>query len=87
MSETHLYALLLSAFLGIVHFFSTKFKPEEGPKHFRIISFAAGISIAYLFGSDPRPITRKYLVKNRPCPFPASRSDLGHSFFNTFGPK
>lgn len=49
MSEPHLFALLLSISLGVIHFFSGKFKPETGPKHFRVISFAAGISIAYLF--------------------------------------
>jgi len=49
MNDTQFVALVLSLLLGIIHFFSDKFKPEEGPKHYRIISFAAGISIAYLF--------------------------------------
>ncbi len=49
MNESQHIALLLSLGLGIIHFFSDQFKPKEGPKHFRIISFAAGISIAYLF--------------------------------------
>ncbi|MFC2161498.1 hypothetical protein ACFLRX_07590, partial [Acidobacteriota bacterium] len=49
MSEPHLFAFLLSIFLGVIHYFSDKFKPKDGPKHYRIISFAAGISIAYLF--------------------------------------
>ncbi|MFC2165869.1 hypothetical protein ACFLT2_12850 [Acidobacteriota bacterium] len=44
-----LISLALGFLLGLVHFYSEKFKPEQGPKHYRIFSFAAGISIAYLF--------------------------------------
>ncbi len=49
MSLPIFFALLLGLLLGLIHFFSENLKPEEGPKHYRIISFAAGISIAYLF--------------------------------------
>ncbi len=49
MDTPSLTALILSGLLGIVHFFSEKIKPEEGPHHYRIISLAAGISISYLF--------------------------------------
>lgn len=49
MSIPIFFALLLGLFLGLIHFFSENLKPEEGLKHYRIISFAAGISIAYLF--------------------------------------
>ncbi len=49
MKESLIFALGMGLLLGIVHFFSEKLKPEEGAKHYRIVSFAAGISIAYLF--------------------------------------
>jgi len=49
MSSPILLALGLGLLLGLIHFFSENLKPEEGLKHYRIISFAAGISIAYLF--------------------------------------
>ena len=49
IKESFIFALGLGLLLGVVHFFSEKLKPEEGPKHYRIVSFAAGISIAYLF--------------------------------------
>ena len=49
MNETMVLSLILSLFLGVIHFFSGKFKPEKGEKHFRIFSFSAGISTAYLF--------------------------------------
>ncbi len=42
-------ALGLGFFTGIIHFFSENLNIPEGPKRFRLISFAAGISIAYLF--------------------------------------
>jgi len=35
--------------LALVHFFSENMSPAKGPTRFRVISFAAGISIAYLF--------------------------------------
>lgn len=35
--------------VGVIHFFSENLKPQEGPKYYRIFSFAAGISISYLF--------------------------------------
>ena len=49
MNEAKVFSLILGLLLGVIHFFSDKFKPEEGEKHYRIFSFAAGISIAYLF--------------------------------------
>jgi zinc transporter ZupT len=49
MNEVKLFSIGLGLLLGGIHFFSDKFKPEEGEKHYRIFSFAAGISIAYLF--------------------------------------
>jgi zinc transporter ZupT len=49
MSLPIFFALLLGLLLGLIHFFSENLKPAEGLKQYRIISFAAGISIAYLF--------------------------------------
>jgi zinc transporter ZupT len=49
MDEITLFSLILGFFLRLIHFFSDKIKPSEETKHYRIISFAAGISIAYLF--------------------------------------
>jgi len=49
MNEATVLSLILGLILGVIHFFSGKFKPEEGEKHYRIFSFAAGISTAYLF--------------------------------------
>jgi hypothetical protein len=49
MSLPIFFSLLLGLLLGLIHFFSENLKSEEGLKHYRIISFAAGISIAYLF--------------------------------------
>ncbi len=49
MSLSIFLALGLGVLLGLVHFFSENLEPKEGLKHYRIISFAAGISIAYLF--------------------------------------
>lgn len=49
MTLPSLAALVMSGLLGAIHLLSEKIKPEEGPRHYRIISLAAGISIAYLF--------------------------------------
>jgi zinc transporter ZupT len=49
MNEANIFSLFLGLFLGVVHFFSDKFRPAKGEKHFRVFSFAAGISTAYLF--------------------------------------
>ena len=43
------FALGLGILLGIIHYYSEKLKLPEGTKRYRVISFAAGISIAYLF--------------------------------------
>ena len=43
------FAFGLGFLLGIIHFFSEKLAPPEGAHRYRVISFAAGISIAYLF--------------------------------------
>jgi zinc transporter ZupT len=42
-------ALALGILVGVVHFFSENIKPAEGRIRNRVVSFAAGISIAYLF--------------------------------------
>lgn len=42
-------ALGFGLLIGVIHFFSENIRLGEGPRRHRIISFAAGISIAYLF--------------------------------------
>jgi zinc transporter ZupT len=42
-------ALALGILIGVVHFFSENIRPAEGQVRNRVVSFAAGISIAYLF--------------------------------------
>jgi len=49
MDTTNIFALGLGLLLGLIHFYSEKLKPPEGENRYRVISFAAGISIAYLF--------------------------------------
>jgi zinc transporter ZupT len=49
MNTINVFALGLGLLLGIIHFYSEKLTPPEGTKRYRVISFAAGISIAYLF--------------------------------------
>ena len=49
MSLTCILTLGLGLLLGLIHFFSENIKIEVASKQYRIISFAAGISIAYLF--------------------------------------
>ena len=44
-----IFALVLGIILGIIHFYSEKLKLPDGANRYRVISFAAGISIAYLF--------------------------------------
>lgn len=46
---TELIALSAGLFLGLVHFLSEGLSPKNEAHKYRIISFAAGISIAYLF--------------------------------------
>jgi hypothetical protein len=49
MSQPEVTSLALALLLGIVHFLGEGLKIPEGTKHYRLISFAAGISIGYLF--------------------------------------
>lgn len=49
MLTGHAISLIFGLFLGTIHFYSERFEIPEGPGRYRIISFAAGISIAYLF--------------------------------------
>ena len=49
MSTVGVVSIGFGVLLVFVHFFSDKMSPARGPTRFRIISFAAGISIAYLF--------------------------------------
>ena len=49
MNTANVLALCLGFLLGIIHFYSEKLKPPDGANRYRVISFAAGISIAYLF--------------------------------------
>jgi len=42
-------ALGLGLLLGIIHYFSENIRPKNALKEYRLISFAAGISISYLF--------------------------------------
>jgi zinc transporter ZupT len=49
MNSPTVIALGLGLVLGIIHITSEKLKPTEDFHRYRIISFAAGISIAYLF--------------------------------------
>jgi zinc transporter ZupT len=49
MEPLALLALGYGLILGLIHFFSENLKIPEEAKQYRIISFAAGISIAYLF--------------------------------------
>jgi hypothetical protein len=49
MHQPELLSLALGLALGVIHFLGEGFRIPEGSKHYRIISFAAGISIGYLF--------------------------------------
>ncbi|UCE42895.1 MAG: hypothetical protein JSV17_08075 [Candidatus Aminicenantes bacterium] len=49
MNTINIFALSLGIILGIIHFYSEKLKLPDGANRYRVISFAAGISIAYLF--------------------------------------
>ena len=49
MNQPEVASLALAIALGIVHYLGEGLKIPEGTKHYRIISFAAGISIGYLF--------------------------------------
>lgn len=49
MNDFEILALALAFLLGLLHFFSDMIRLSEDERKYRIISFAAGISIAYLF--------------------------------------
>jgi len=49
MGTAELIALGAGLFLGIIHYISEGLSPKKGIHRYRIISFAAGISITYLF--------------------------------------
>ncbi|NIM91549.1 MAG: hypothetical protein GTO17_11450 [Candidatus Aminicenantes bacterium] len=49
MNELNFLALALAFLLGLLHFFSDMIRFSEDERKYRIISFAAGISISYLF--------------------------------------
>jgi len=49
LNVVEIIALGLGIGVGGLHLLSVKIKPKEGPKYYRIFSFAAGISISYLF--------------------------------------
>jgi zinc transporter ZupT len=61
MDEFEILALSLALLLGILHFFSEAIRLSENKRKYRIISFAAGISIAYLF-LDLLPHTYKAAI-------------------------
>jgi zinc transporter ZupT len=42
-------AVVFGVFLGVVHFFSERIRSPRGRTRYRIVSLAAGVSIAYLF--------------------------------------
>jgi zinc transporter ZupT len=49
MDQSNLIALGLGLAVAILHFLGESIKIPSGSRHFRLISFAAGISIGYLF--------------------------------------
>lgn len=49
IGEVEIIALVAGFLLGVIHFLSEGLTPRKETHKFRIISFAAGISIAYLF--------------------------------------
>jgi hypothetical protein len=49
MDDATPIALVFGVFLGLVHFFSESLNPPHGRARYRVVSLAAGISIAYLF--------------------------------------
>jgi zinc transporter ZupT len=42
-------AIAAATLIGIIHFFGSRISPKESRARYRVISFAAGVSIAYLF--------------------------------------
>ncbi len=49
MGQGEMIALGLGIFLGFIHFIGESIKMPSGIRHYQLISFAAGISIGYLF--------------------------------------
>ena len=49
MTNPNFIAVVFAVFLGIVHYIGESVKIHPGPQQFRIISFASGVSISYLF--------------------------------------
>ncbi len=49
IDTAEIIALGLGMGVGALHLLSVKIKPKEGPRYYKIFSFAAGISISYLF--------------------------------------
>ncbi len=49
MNDLKIISLIFGLLLGAIHYYSEKLKIPEGANRYRVISFAAGISIAYLF--------------------------------------
>jgi zinc transporter ZupT len=49
MNDLKVISLVFGLLLGVIHYYSEMLKLPEGTKRYRVISFAAGISIAYLF--------------------------------------
>jgi len=49
MDEATIFALVCGVVLALIHLASERLQPRHGTMRWRIISFAAGISIAYLF--------------------------------------
>lgn len=58
MNQPQLVSLGLALALGIVHYLGEGLKIPEGIKHYPLISFAAGVSVSYLF-LDLLPYTYK----------------------------
>lgn len=49
MDQSNLIALGLGLAIAFIHFLGENIKIPSGSRHFRLISFAAGVSIGYLF--------------------------------------
>lgn len=42
-------AVAYGILIGVIHFFGSSIRPRESRARYRVISFAAGVSITYLF--------------------------------------
>jgi zinc transporter ZupT len=49
MDQSNLIALGLGLAVAVIHFLGENIKIPSGSRHFRLVSFAAGVSIGYLF--------------------------------------